>query len=136
MIYYGDKSKSVDFDKTEAKYETIYGAHYNECEHEMQPLKAGYRSVLVFYLVWKCQDAPPPNLQANDERIEKLASLLNKVVNECKQKMQPLKSGYRSVLVYHLIWKCQDALIPTLQANDQRIEKLASLLNKVLYELN
>ena len=82
MIYYGDKSKSVDFDKTEAKYETIYGGHYNECKHEMQHLKTGYRSVLIYHLNWKRQNTPLPTLQANDQRIEKLASLLNKVLYE------------------------------------------------------
>ena len=79
-IYHGEQqSKFVNFDKTEAKYEIIYAAHYNECKHEIQPLKSGYRSVLVYNLVWKCQDAPLPSLQGNKERIEKLASILNKV---------------------------------------------------------
>uniref|UniRef100_A0A7M5WST4 Fe2OG dioxygenase domain-containing protein n=2 Tax=Clytia hemisphaerica TaxID=252671 RepID=A0A7M5WST4_9CNID len=79
IVNHNGKTKVVKFDRQESRYEIIYAAHYADCEHEITPLKCGYRIALVYNLIWTFPNKPPPSMQSNETIAKKLTMLLKKV---------------------------------------------------------
>ncbi|GAB4813872.1 hypothetical protein N2152v2_000918 [Parachlorella kessleri] len=57
VVRHGGKTKCFDV-APDAAYHICYSAFYTDCEHEVKPVKSGYRLCLIYNLV--CGDQGPP----------------------------------------------------------------------------
>jgi hypothetical protein len=80
-IRHGGKQVIVDFSTETHRDDFQHAAFFADCEHEVVPVKSGYRFCVVFNLVLENGDPAPLNLKAEDHA-ERLAALLEKAVHE------------------------------------------------------
>ena len=87
VIKHNGQTKKVEFGGDDSEFKTQYAAFYADCQHEIEPVTAGYRICLVYNLAsaGKKQPAAPHHAPAVAEAAQLLkklfsaAELLNKL---------------------------------------------------------
>jgi hypothetical protein len=78
IVRHDGQTRKIDFGGEESEFQTQYAAFYADCQHEIEPVSAGYRICLVYNLALagnKKQPAAPHTGGA----VEKAAELLQQV---------------------------------------------------------
>ncbi len=78
FIRHGGREIGVDFSRADHRHDFQHAAFFADCEHEVVPVRAGYRCCLVYNLRLDEGDASMLNV-APDSHARKLAPLLSKL---------------------------------------------------------
>jgi hypothetical protein len=77
VVSFDGEEVIADFTKNENDYDINYAAFYADCDHEVKPLKSGYRICLVYNLVQKSVDSKI-ELQSTIQYANQLAEIFEK----------------------------------------------------------
>ncbi len=75
QVRFSGKEEKIDFSDQANLYQIAYAAFYTDCEHEITPVKAGYRVSLIYNVVQNINEEKLA-LHSYDKQVYELASLL------------------------------------------------------------
>jgi len=77
LVRFDGEERVIDFAEEASNYKIPYVAFYADCEHEIKPLKEGYRVCLVYNLVQQ-ESGKTVSLEPLAEHVTRLASILKR----------------------------------------------------------
>ena len=95
LIRHDGREIEVDFSREDSRHEFQYAAFFADCEHEVEPVRSGFRCCLAYNLRLDDGDAGALNLPL-DTQARKLVAPLVSLKNECAGKLTAvlLEHGY------------------------------------------
>jgi hypothetical protein len=75
LVSFNGRTQTIDFSLPENQYQLPFAAFYADCEHEIKPIRSGYRVCLVYNLVKK-EGGEKIRLQPLENVTDQLASIL------------------------------------------------------------
>lgn len=93
LIRFDGKEKAVNFSGTDSYHSLPYGAFYADCEHEVTPVKSGYRVCLVYNLIQQ-RGKEKIVISSLKQQVDKLTALFKKDANNSKPKIILLGHQY------------------------------------------
>ncbi|MGE3806546.1 MAG: 2OG-Fe(II) oxygenase [Gemmataceae bacterium] len=97
VVRHDGRTQRIDFGGKKAEFETQYAAFYADCEHEITPVKSGYRIALAYNLAIAGKKQPPA--PRNSSALERTAELLKELFADAalNKIAVPLKHQYTEI---------------------------------------
>ncbi|MBK8491283.1 MAG: 2OG-Fe(II) oxygenase [Saprospirales bacterium] len=94
LIQFEGKEKRIDFSEDTANYRIPFAAFYADCEHEVKPVRSGYRVCLVYNLLQSDSKAPVDSPRFGGQ-VAEIADLLRAMEQNFGQPPKAILLGHQ-----------------------------------------